>query len=45
MNDSDQFPGLYPESLQDQVNKHYTHDKVLPKTEMDMEKECYGESK
>lgn len=24
------FPDLYPERLQDQVNEHYTHDKVLP---------------
>lgn len=39
MNDSDQFPDLYCERMQDEVNKNYTHDKVLPKGEMEGEYE------
>lgn len=27
------FPNLYPENLQDEVNESYTHDKVLPRVE------------
>jgi hypothetical protein len=27
------FPNLYPENIQDEVNEFYQHDKVLPRIE------------
>lgn len=29
--DTSNFPNLYPQNMQDEVNESYTHDKVLPR--------------